>query len=74
MFNYYTIKGDIDGTSETLHGSFLKADCTFEYKCGRVQWRSEGYTNLRLVIQPTAAKPDPSIYTRKEINSMKGSK
>ena len=74
MYNYYTIKGDIDGTTEALFGSFLKADCTFEFKCERVQWKSEGYTNLRLVSQPTAEKPDPSIYTSKEINSMKGSR
>lgn len=59
---YYKVVAEIDGESEVLFGSFVKADCSYEINAEGASWKADGYKNIRLVSEQTTEVPDKEVY------------
>ncbi len=59
---YFEVVADIDGETETLFGSFVRADCKHEIEAERDSWKDQGYRKIRLISKETAEVPDPEVY------------
>lgn len=62
MQTYYEIKGNLDGKTHVLFGSYDREDCETELDCLRDEYKGDGYTRLRITSRSTDEQPDPEIY------------
>jgi hypothetical protein len=63
MTTYYEIKAvNIDGDTEVLFGSFVKADVRYELDAEKDSWKGEGYKLIKIVSRTTTDTPDPDVY------------
>tara|TARA_B100000963_G_scaffold358374_1_gene382900 strand:+ start:879 stop:1109 length:231 start_codon:yes stop_codon:yes gene_type:complete len=66
-YTYYEIKADIDGQTDTLWGSYSKADTVYEKQSETDSWRHEdGYKKIRIVTSQREEAPDPEVYPQNE--------
>ena len=70
MTTYYEIKAvNIDGDTEVLYGSFVKAEARYELDAEKASWKDEGYKLIKIVSRTTDDAPDMSVYTQEELNT-----
>ena len=72
MNTYYEVFADIDGETEQLFGSFVRADCVYEKDAEKDSWKEQGYKKIRIVSKQTSDVPDAEVYkeeivTKKEL-------
>ena len=59
------VTGVLNGRTEKLYGSFLRADCTYEIEAEKESWKSEGYKNIKTISKETKEEPDKNVYDLK---------
>lgn len=62
MNKYYLVIGEIEGKTEALYSSFVKADCIYEIGAERESWKEEGYKKIKVTSINTTDIPDPEVY------------
>ena len=61
-FKYFQITAKLDGATETLYGSYDKAEAEYELEATRDSWKDEGYRGIKLGWKATDEAPDADIY------------
>ena len=62
MNTYFKVIATIEGETEILFGSFVKADCSYELKAERDSWKEAGYKNIKIISEETKEVPDKEVY------------
>ncbi len=62
MNKYYTVIAEIEGIKETMYGSFVKKDCTYEIEAEKESWKEQGYKNIKIKVRETTDRPDAKVY------------
>ena len=61
-YQFFSITAKLDGATETLYGSYDKAEARYELEAMKDSWKDEGYKGIKLVWRATEEAPDPDIY------------
>ena len=69
MNTYYEVIAKIDGESEVLFGSFVRADCAGEIDAERESWKGDGYKAIKIVSRKTSDTPDKEVYKDEIVTS-----
>lgn len=63
MNKYYEVVATIDGDTEVLYGSFLRADCKDEIDAEKDTWKADGYKSIKIVTRECSDQIDKEVYT-----------
>jgi len=61
-YPYHEIIATIDGQTETLFGSYLKADVDWTLDAEKASWKAEGYKNIKKTMRLVDECPNPEVY------------
>ena len=62
MTTYYRVTAILDGDTESLYSSYVKADCVYELDCERATWKEEGYKGFKITSEEVTDLPDAEVY------------